>query len=67
MTYKVFTDDFNTTQEMRLYRNADNRCYISCGDFEADYHNGFITLVPEDIAELIAELQSIKKQIEDNG
>jgi len=65
---KVFTDDINPDQELKIYRNKDNRCYIMVENTEdtIGFYSSFITLDSEDIAELILELQKIKSEI-DNG
>jgi hypothetical protein len=54
--------------ELRLFRNDSNECYIEITDTKADhdYNVQYITMDISDIDALIVELNKIKKEIKEN-
>lgn len=66
MVNKVFTDGEGHT--LIAYINNKGKCYIEASlDGEPDniYYSGFVCLDKEDLDELISELKSIRKQMDD--
>jgi hypothetical protein len=64
MIKKIFCDLTNESQQMELFRNSDNRCYIEINT-ENEYVQ-IITLDSDDLTEFISELKKIKKQIDNH-
>lgn len=59
--YKTFIDE--SDNELKVYINKENLCYISIDNRGDDFIGGCITLDSDDLTELISELIFIKKQI----
>lgn len=67
MTSKIFYDKHEN--QLTLHINKDNFCYICVGKDvlgEAVEYNGSIVLDSDDLTELISELKSIKRQMDNN-
>lgn len=59
---KIFSDE--TENELRVYINTNNLCFIGIENRGDDFIGGWITLDSDDLTELISELIAIKKQID---
>jgi len=62
----TFQDSENELQRLQVFKNKDNRCFISTGQTDSSYFEGWCTLDSDDLIILISELQSIKKSIDEN-
>lgn len=51
--------------ELEFYINANNKVYISVGQKDEQYQTGYITLDKDDLKELIEELNSLAKDLEE--
>lgn len=51
--------------ELEFYINANNKVYFSVGQKNEEYQTGYITLDKDDLKELIEELSSLAKDLEE--
>lgn len=51
--------------ELECYINTNNKVYISIGQKDEESQFGYITLDKDDLRELIEELSSLEKNLED--